>query len=380
MAPTNIVIIGASFAGIPIAHSLIKDVPSAKVTLINPSSTFYFPVAAPRILAKPAAFREEQYLISIQDAFKHYSGKSFEFVLGRATSINVEGKTVTIDDDKTISFDYLVIASGSTTASTITQNGTPFPFKQSGSDNMSALIGDAQNAISRAKRIVIGGAGPIGVELAGEIAEAAEERGKEVSITLVSASARVLPILKPSGSDAAEWLLTQKNVEILKSSKVTAATQADDSTWTVTLDNERQLEADIYIPTTGALPNNTFIPKELLDESGWVNVDSSLRVQSETSQSLPIYAAGDITNNSMRLSFKATEQAAVVAANLKADILGSGKRRSYDQGNCIMMLVPVGASGGTGQLFGFTPFSMLVRLVKGRDFFISKALEAVAAK
>jgi pyruvate/2-oxoglutarate dehydrogenase complex dihydrolipoamide dehydrogenase (E3) component len=37
------------------------------------------------------------------------------------------------------------------------------------------------------------------------------------------------------------------------------------------------------------------------------------------------FAAGDITNNSMRLSFKAQEQAAVVAANLKVEIVRQGK-------------------------------------------------------
>ncbi|KAL6230845.1 hypothetical protein BDW75DRAFT_244474 [Aspergillus navahoensis] len=42
----HIVITGASFAGIPIAHSLLKDIPSVKVTLINPSSTFYFAIGS----------------------------------------------------------------------------------------------------------------------------------------------------------------------------------------------------------------------------------------------------------------------------------------------------------------------------------------------
>jgi hypothetical protein len=35
----------------------------AEVTLINPSPTFYFAIAAPRILAKRDAFKPEQYLL-----------------------------------------------------------------------------------------------------------------------------------------------------------------------------------------------------------------------------------------------------------------------------------------------------------------------------
>lgn len=39
--PTKtVVIIGASWAGIPVAHGLLKDVPNAKVVLVNPSGTY----------------------------------------------------------------------------------------------------------------------------------------------------------------------------------------------------------------------------------------------------------------------------------------------------------------------------------------------------
>lgn len=39
--PTKtVVIIGASWAGIPVAHGLLKEVPSAKVVLVNPSGMY----------------------------------------------------------------------------------------------------------------------------------------------------------------------------------------------------------------------------------------------------------------------------------------------------------------------------------------------------
>jgi NADH dehydrogenase FAD-containing subunit len=379
----HIVIIGASYAGIAIAHSLLKDVPSLKITLINPSPTFFFTIAAPRILAKRDAFRPEQYLLPIEKEFSHYAKESFEFIRGRASAIDASSKTVSIDNTRTISFDYLVIASGSTTASTSWKNTAPIPFKQSNSDNMTTLIRNAQDRIDTAQNIVIGGAGPIGVELAGEIAEAARLSKRKVSITLVSASYRILPMLKPAGSAAAEKLLVSQGVKVLKNQKVTDAVQHSDSgKWTVILE-KGQLDADLYIPTTGVLPNNEFIPAEFLDEQGWVVVDKELRVKGrgKLPAPLPIFAAGDITNNSMRLSFKAQEQAAVVASNLKAEILGQGgKRKSYDQGDKIMMIVPVGSTGGTGLLFGWTPWSAMVKLVKGKDFLISRAKPAVAAK
>lgn len=377
----DVVIIGGSFAGVHIAHALLKEVPSARVTLINPTPTFYFAIAAPRFLAKPHAFAPEQYLIPIARAFERYPSDRFDFVKGVVTSINVQAKTVTIHGAASIAFDYLVIASGSTTASTIANDGTPIPFKQSNHDNMKQLIADAQKTIASSRNIVIAGAGPIGVELAGEIAEAAQESDRPVSITLISAGERVLPMLKAAGSTAAERLLSGKQIKIRTSCRVNKAIPSKEAkTWDVVLDNGEVIKTDLYIPPTGVLPNNSFIPQEFLDESGWVKVDKQLRVQSTQARTLPIFAAGDITNNSMRLSFKAEEQAAVVAANIKSEILGHGKPRTYDQGTSVLMLVPVGASGGTGQLFGCTPWSSVVRLIKGKDFFISKAPSYVNPK
>jgi NADH dehydrogenase FAD-containing subunit len=359
------------------------------VTLINPSTSFFWNIAAPRIVAKPTALRPEQYLLPIKDAFATYRADAFEFIPGTATAIETTAKTVTVKPNegeaKTLSYDYLVIASGSTTSATTgSLTGTAIPFKQSNHNDMEQLIEAAQGHISGAKEIVIGGAGPIGVELAGELAEAVEQSGNagKVSITIVSATARVLPMLKSSASSAAHKMLEHKKVKILTSKRVIGVeTPAEEgSNWIVNLEGGDKLSADLYIPTTGVTPNNSFVPAQLLDKDGWVTVNKEMRVQSTDGSSLPIFAAGDITNNSMRLSFKAVEQAQVAAANLKADIVGGASIKSYNQGDSIMMVVPVGEAGGTGQVFGFVPFSFMVRMIKGKHYFIEKAAGAVAGK
>ncbi|OOQ87774.1 AMID-like oxidoreductase [Penicillium brasilianum] len=385
MAPVNVVIVGAGVAGLVIAHSLLQGVPDAKIVLVNPSQTFYWNIASPRILAKPNAFKPEQYLLPIKDAFAQYSANSFEFVAGTATAINVAAKTVAVTlnssgDSKDLSYDHLVIASGSTNPSaTGAVTGTSIPFKPSNRDDIKQIVEAAQQQIAHAKEIVIGGAGPVGVELAGELAESL---GSKASITLISSADRVLPMIKPSASAVGAKKLQEKNVKIITSTKVTGAEASTDGTksWTVTLDNGKKLSADVYIPTTGAIPNSSFIPAEFLDGNGWVKVNKELRVQSNGGSALPIYAVGDINTNDLRLSFKATEQAKVAVANIKADILGKGERKSFDQGDSIMMLVPVGETGGTGQLFGMTPFSFMVKFVKGKDYFVSKAPQYLAGK
>ncbi|EPS25541.1 hypothetical protein PDE_00475 [Penicillium oxalicum 114-2] len=385
MASVQVVIIGAGVSGLTVAHSLLREVSDIKVVLINPSQSFYWNIASPRIIAKPNAFQHEQYLIPIRDAFAAYPQHTFEFLAGVAIAINVTGQTVAVrlnesSDTRDIPFDHLVIASGSTNpSSTGIVTETPIPLKPSNRDDLLEVIENAQRVIADAKEIVVGGAGPVGVEVAGELAEAL---AGQATITLVSSTDRVLPMLKPAASAMAESKLQQFGVNILTSVKVTKVQPSTDCSQTsnVVLSDGTKLSADLYIPTTGAIPNNNFIPAELLDKNGWVNVNEELRVQSANGSVLPIYAPGDINTNDMRLYFKAAAQAKVAAANVAADIQGKGGRKTYDQGEKVLMMVPVGETGGTGQMFGFVIFNFMVKLVKGRDYFIYKAPQAVAGK
>jgi NADH dehydrogenase FAD-containing subunit len=154
MAPVNVVIVGAGIAGLVIAHSLLQGVPNAKIVLVNISQNFYWNIASPRILAKPKAFKPEQYLLPIKDAFAQYSSEAFEFVLGTATAINVTAKTVAVTlngsgDSKDLSYDYLVIASGSTNPSTTgAVTGTSIPFKPSNRDDIKQIVEAAQQKIA----------------------------------------------------------------------------------------------------------------------------------------------------------------------------------------------------------------------------------------
>ncbi|OOF97529.1 hypothetical protein ASPCADRAFT_4140 [Aspergillus carbonarius ITEM 5010] len=424
---TTIAIIGASFTGLPIAHGLLSHFhrssspPSnrIKLILINPSPFFYWAIAAPRILAKPSAFTESQYLLPIAEGFSAYSADEFEFVLGKATSWDPTTQTIIVESPspspspstdtttRQIPYHYLVIASGSSTpATTPPTNETIYPVKALLTPSLPSAIHNAQSTISSAKSILIAGAGPIGIELAGELGDliAQHHPTRELSVTLISATERLLPNLKPSAGKSAEDMLVSLGVRVIKGRRVVGATTSTKtntnetpSTTIITLDNGDEMTADIYIPTTGVLPNNTFIPREFLNEAGWVKVTPELTVQGLEG----VYAAGDITDHALKLALKVKEMVPVVVGNLIDDIMsasvgdvgagggkknhcggggggGSGsKRKTYVEGKDVSMVVPVGETGGTGQLFGWVPWSFLVRVVKGRDFFIGKAREVV---
>ncbi|KAK2814041.1 hypothetical protein FQN50_000445 [Emmonsiellopsis sp. PD_5] len=381
--PKTVVVIGGSWAGIKTTHGILKGIPNTKVVLINPSRNHYWNIAAPRILAKPAFFKPDQHIHPIPDIFQKYDQKLFSFVQGAATAIDVDGKTVTVaitsnegkeNTDSTIPFDYLVIASGSTSLATLGQSSVPAPFKPTGSDDLVNTIKQSQKTISEARSVIIGGAGAVGVEFAGELAEAL--KGKEgASVTLLTGTDRILPELKPRGSEKAHGILTNLGVKIRTSIMVSGAS-LDPSTnkWTVTLEGGETLTADAYISTTGVIPNNSFIPEDLLTD-GWVPVDEEFRVQrkggkEEDNVKLPIYAVGDITTRFPRLLNTIAAQVGALLPNLKADIQNLSGKRSLYKPPMSVIVIPIGGSTGTGQAMGWILWGWLVWLLKGRDYFL----------
>jgi apoptosis-inducing factor 2 len=374
----SVVVIGGSSAGLGVTHGLLRQVPSVRVTLINPSNEYYFNLASPRIIAKPNSLSSSKYLYSITDAFNSYPKTSFDFIKGMVVGIDTETQTVTISKNASslstglVPFDYLVIASGSTTPASIGQSGLRVPFKTSGFEDVSTTIREAQEVIKYARSVIVGGGGPLGVEVAAELVEAT---GPKKEVTLISATDFLLPGVKESVRITAEMLLIRKGVTVIKSTVIEHVNQDPISKkWIARLSNGEVLMADAYISATGVLPNNQFIPLSFLNKQGWVNVDEFFQVKEGETSKFNIYAIGDITSHPYRLLSRIPKQVETVLANMKASITQHGTLVSYSaEAQRKMMVVPVGDSAGTGQFGNWTLPGLIVWYFKGKDFLTYKA-------
>lgn len=371
----KIVVIGGSFAGILTTHRILKDIPSASVTLINPSRRFFYNIASPRIVAKPNAITSDEYLLDIPPFFSHYPSGSFTFVEGSVNAIEPALRFVQLDDDKTIAYDYLVIASGSTTDSTLQSGSSLVPWKSPKFCEVSEAIETAQSTVASAEHIVIAGAGPVGIEFAGELAEASKPK----RITLISSTEQLLPTLKETVGTSAETILKKKNVHLIKGTRVKEASRDGKSRkWTINLDNGEQLAADAFVSATGVRPNSEFVPKNFLSPEGWVLVDNNLRVIHNIADNdhgpLSIFALGDVTIHKPRIVPSIKEQIPVLVANLKADInaspADSSQRPTYSPTSMSSIMIPIGKSNGTGLVYGKVPWEWVVWLIKGRNYLI----------
>lgn len=175
MKRKHILIIGGSFAGVSTAHRILKlaaktpTIVPFKITLVTRDTHFYWNIAAPRAIL-PGQIPEEKMFQDIAQGFQGYPAGLVEVVIGTATGVDAEGKKAVVavgeEGTKTLEFEYdiLILGTGS-------QTKEATPFKSLGStDATREGLRKYQEHIKMSKKIAIFGAGPTGVEVAGEVA------------------------------------------------------------------------------------------------------------------------------------------------------------------------------------------------------------------
>ncbi|KAJ4369497.1 hypothetical protein N0V86_009332 [Didymella sp. IMI 355093] len=388
----NIVVLGASVAGLQTTHYIMKHIlPALKkskidakyhIYLINPSSDWWFRVASPRVAASTTRMSSEQILFNIRPGLEQYSSNDISFIEATATGLSEQTRTVTYrcagaNIEETLSYHALIVATGSRT----------YYQAFSMSDDTATTLSSIEltnEKVRTAKDIVIVGGGPTAVEFAGEVAEHRNGKAgwfaktnKQANITLVTASDKLLPALRPAIAAAAAAKLSALGVEVLYKQRVVDTSSSGDRT-TLTLDKGDKLEADLYVPAHGVTPNTSFVPSHLLDSKKYLATNpQTLRVDAAGPR---VYAIGDVASYSRNNIVDIINSLPVLLVNLKRDLLAynamlpdekpKGRDRVYVQEEREMQFVPIGSSGGVGAVMGWRVPSFFVWALKGRDYMV----------
>ena len=395
MATTrDIVILGGSSAGLQAAHYILnhllpllnaKHEARYHVYLVNPSSDWYFRIAAPRAAVSTTKIPAEKLFYDIPDHFKQYAASDFTFIQGKASSLDTTARTVTIQrgqylSDETLEYHALIVATGSKTHHPALSH----------SDSVETLnaIKTLNTQVSSAKNIIIVGGGPAGVETAGEIGELLNGKPgwfstptKKVTITLITAASQLLTSLRPAIGQQAEDQLKKLGVDVLYNTRV-IDTEVTGSKTIVTLAKGQKLETDLYIPAHGVTLNSSWLPPSLLTNTGYLQTLPTLRV--DPSLAGPrVYGFGDIASYSRNTAIDILDSFPVLMVNLQRDLLAfpaekpKGKDRAFVAQAKEMMVVPIGSGGGVGAAMGWKLPNWFVWMVKSRDFFIGMAVGTV---
>ena len=322
------VILGAGPAGVIAAETIRKHAPDDQITLVgDEAEPPYSRMAIPYLLIGNV----KETGTYLRKSLTHYADLRIDQVGGRATAVDAAARTVTLDNGTTLSFDRLLIATGSHPVR------PPIPGMDSPGVHPCWTLDDARAIMKLAKpgaRVLQMGAGFIGCI----IMEALAARGVELSV--VEMGDRMVPrMMGPTaGNMIREWcekkgvkVYTGTKVEGIEAgsgggvvSKIASAIGlgADEpsAALRVKLSNGQTVEADLVISATGVRPAIGF-----LKDSGITCLLGVLTDEHLQTNVPGVYAAGDCAEAFDKVSGKtivsaiqpnAAEQARVAALNM----------------------------------------------------------------
>lgn len=271
------VIIGNSAAAIGCIEGIRQVDRENKIVVISnePYHTYSRPLISYLLYGKT----DEQRMKYRPDDF--YEKNNCETIFGKAAvAINREEKTVTLEDNTKISYDKLLIATGS----------SPFVPSMAGLEDVEQKftfqsLDDAKaldQAINSESNVLIVGAGLIGLKCAEGIYH------KVKSITVIDLANRILPsVLDEQGSQIMQRFIEKKGIALHLNTSVKQFEKNK-----AILTNGEEIAFDVLVIAVGVRPNVSLAKDASLE----VNKGIVTNIYCQTSDP-DIYAAGDCTES-----------------------------------------------------------------------------------
>lgn len=322
---TRVLIVGGGPGGGFIAKALDKD-PAFEVTLVDTKGVFEFVPGTPEIVLRAFTDDELDETLSRHVVPHTEYVKNGRVVVGRATSVGKDLKSVTLASGERLECDYLVLATGSTYAG-VPGGDEPSPWKVPPAlqlDDAAAYAAYVRELRARTtneaiKTVLVVGGGIVGVEAAAELAESYPD----VDVHLVSASDRLLPDSpKNLGKRAADFFEVT-GVTVYHGERAARSEEDGGRVW-VTSKTGTRITPDAVLWCVGISPATGYLAESglgnLLDERGFVRVGPSLDVEGHPHA----FAVGDLpTGPFMRTSANAMKHAEFLVPRIKK--LSQGK-------------------------------------------------------
>lgn len=267
------VIIGNSAAAVGCIEGIREKDKKGSITVV--SNEIHHTYSRPLISYLLYGKIDEERMKYRPDSF--YEDNGVTTMLGHtAVKINPDKKTVELDDGTALSYDKLLVATGS----------KPFIPPMEGLDTVEKsftfmTLDDAKAldaALTKNSRVLIVGAGLIGLKCAEGIFD------KIGHLTVIDLADRILPsILDEKGSELVQKFLEDKGIEFRLG---TSAASFDGNKAVLT--NGDEIEFDVLVVAVGVRPNT-----ELVSEAGG-SVDRGIVTDKYSRTTITdVYAAGD---------------------------------------------------------------------------------------
>jgi NADPH-dependent 2,4-dienoyl-CoA reductase/sulfur reductase-like enzyme len=278
MKTTDVLVIGGSAAGMVAALTGKSSWPKKSFTLVKKQKEMMVPCGIPYIFGTLGSVNQN---IMPVDTMMEKAG--IESIVDEATSINTDSKIVDLASGDSIKYEKLVIATGSVPVK---------PKWLTGADKEnvftipkdSVYLDEMKKKLSSLKRIVVIGAGFIGVEFSDELVKSGHE------VVLVEKLSSILSLaFDDELSKKIEDILAKRGVKIITGNGIKEI-QGAGKVEKVMLENGESFETDAVVLSIGYKPNVDLARQSgiYVDESGFIAVDEYMRTHVKD-----IFAIGD---------------------------------------------------------------------------------------
>ena len=311
MKQADVVVIGGSAAGLPAAITARRHYPEKSIMLIRKEKQVLIPCGIPYIFGTVG--KPENNLIPDGVLEKN----KIELIVDPAKELNPDKKTILTESGDTISYDKLVLATGS--------NPMVPPIPGIDKKNVFpvqkdvAYLNSLLETLKDVKDLVILGCGFIGVEFADEC-----KKGRDINVTIVEMLTQCLEIA--FGETACKCCkeienhLIERGINIITQAKLEEVL-GDDKITGVRLSDGKVIKADALIVGIGVTPNTGLAEKAGLQVNrGGIVVDTNMRTSNPD-----IFACGDCATkfsfftgqpSGLRLASIASTEGRIAGANL----------------------------------------------------------------
>jgi 3-phenylpropionate/trans-cinnamate dioxygenase ferredoxin reductase subunit len=275
------VIVGASLAGAKAAEALRDQGFDGRIVLIGAEQ--HLPYERPPLSKGYLAGTAEREKVFLHPE-SWYAEHDVELCLNQTASrIDRDARTVELADGTLVGYDKLLLATGA----------SPRTLSVPGADAEGVHLlrtlddSDALRALlSRISRLVVIGAGWIGLE----VTAAARQAGVEVTV-VESAELPLLRVLGPEVARVFADLHVQHGVDFRFNASLAEIRTGNGRATGVCLADGTVIEADAVLVAVGVAPNSELAEAAGLSVDNGIVVDSSLSTSDSS-----IFAAGDVAN------------------------------------------------------------------------------------
>ncbi|GKZ13512.1 FAD-dependent oxidoreductase [Haladaptatus sp. T7] len=232
----DIAVLGAGYAGLSLARKLETDLSDdATIVVVEETGEHLVQHELHRVIRRPSL--ADQISIPLTDVL------DCEVRETRVESVDPDENRVRLEDDA-LEYDYAAVCLGAETAfydlPGVEEYAIPLKRLEHAREIREGFLS------ADGGRVVVGGAGLSGVQVAGELAALADEEEMNVEIVLLEQFETVAPAFPANFQEAVRDQLERRDIDIRTG---TAVSRADDDT--ITLEDGETLAYDLFVWTGG---------------------------------------------------------------------------------------------------------------------------------